>query len=207
MAEQTKPLIITLWGTYGTGTDEIALKLSEKLGIPLHRGSYSSDDLKDAKFRPEDDPFAGNWYLVQATPPHGRATWRTIFKGVERAEDETRANLEREVKKDAERGGVFIGRNGTYILQGYPNALHVRLDGPIEKRVDRIVARQNISRAQAEEDAHFEDEVRAGMSLNLFDWDPRGNELYDLAVFTTSMDLDTVVEVIAAAAQAKLARG
>lgn len=197
--------IVTLWGTYGTGTDEIATKLAEVLGVPMHRGAYSSDELKAAVMSPTDDPNADSWYLVQALPPGGNSKWRTIFRGVQQAQDQVREKLIAEVKEDAKRGGVFVGRNATYILRDYPNALHVRLDGPIEKRVARIVARQNLDQDQAQENAIFEDEVRAGMSIALFNWDPRQDEHYDLAVFTTNLEIDEVVNVIAGAVRAKLA--
>lgn len=196
-------LIVTLWGTYGTGTDEVADKLAEELNIPLHRGAYSSDDLKSAAKDPTDDINANSWYLVQAVPSHGRTTWRTIFRNVEQGMDKTRENLVRHVRDDAARGGVFVGRNATFILNKYPGALHVRLDGPLEKRVERVAKRQNLTPQQAEQDALFEDEVRASMSVQLFNWDPRTDEGYDMVLFTTDMDLDTVVAIIAGAARAK----
>ncbi|HZK05473.1 MAG TPA: cytidylate kinase-like family protein [Actinomycetaceae bacterium] len=196
--------IVTLWATYGSRLEEVALKLAEELNIPFRKGAFTSQDLKDAADRAAHDRGADGWYIVQAIPARGRRfTWRNIFQGVERSLDETRESLVRDVREQAREGGVFMGRNATVILGSYPNALHVKLDGPLEERIKRIMKERGVDERQAREDQRFEDDVRAQMSISLFDWDPRSEEGYDLTVQTTHLDTDTIVAIIAGAARAK----
>ena len=48
--------------------------------------------------------------------------------------------------------------------------------------------------------------MRADMSLQLYGWDPRATDRYDLVVNTGTMDLDTCVEIIVQAARVKAGR-
>lgn len=200
--------IVTLWGTYGSGTRRIAELLSEELGVPLHAGAFSSDDLEraaDPAAKPEPDGNA--WYLVQAIRETGRK-YPTLNRlpTLERHAHEARSELIEAVQNDAKRGGVFMGRNGTMILADYPNALHVKLDGPCRERVQRGMEEDGISLAHARNRCRFEDDVRSQMSVSLFDWDPRDIDGYDLVLNTVQLSDAEVVEVITAASRMKLAR-
>nr|NLD40124.1 cytidylate kinase-like family protein [Actinomycetales bacterium] len=202
------PPIVTLWATFGSGLDQFAPKLAEELGIPLHRGAFSSDDLHEAAeggARGASEPDGDSWYLVQAVYEQGRRfQWRNIFQGVKRGREEQRQDLITAVQADARRGGVFMGRNGTVILGNYPNALHVKLDGPVEARIQKAMKELGVSEEKAREEQQFEDNVRSQLSVALFDWDPLSNERYDLVLNTTELDQELMVEIVAAAARAKM---
>ncbi len=109
------------------------------------------------------------------------------------------------VLEEAEAGGVIMGRNGAFILRGRPGALHVRLDGPLEQRVARAARESGIEVERARKRQKREDQVRADMSIDLYGWDPRDLDHYDLVLNTGLLDLDTCVAIIVAAARIKAA--
>ena len=109
----------------------------------------------------------------------------------------------RAVQEAARAGGVITGRNGALILADWPGALHVKLDGPLQQRIDRAAKESGIDAERAAKRQKREDQVRADMSIELYGWDPRETTRYDLVVNTGTMDLDTCVDVIVAAARVK----
>jgi cytidylate kinase len=109
----------------------------------------------------------------------------------------------RTVQEQARQGGVIVGRNAALILANRPAALHVLLDGPVEQRIQRAAAEGDISLDRAAKRQKREDQIRADMSLQLYGWDPRDTERYDLVVNTGTMDLDTCADIIVQAARVK----
>jgi cytidylate kinase len=109
----------------------------------------------------------------------------------------------REVVESARQGGVIMGRNGALILADWPAALHVKLDGPVQARLQRVAESSGISLQDAARRQKLEDQVRADMSIELYGWDPQEFDHYDLLVNTGLMDLDTCVDIIVAAAKVK----
>jgi hypothetical protein len=92
------------------------------------------------------------------------------------------------------------------ILKDWPEALHVRLDGPLKQRVARAAQESGIDLERAAQRQRREDQIRADMSIELYGWDPRELDYYDLAVNTGTMDLDTCVDLIVQAARIKTGR-
>ena len=80
----------------------------------------------------------------------------------------------------AGRGGVLVGRNATIILAHEPGALHVKIDGPVEQRLERAAAESGIDLDQARKRQRREDRVRVEISKRLFRWDPSDDAAYDL---------------------------
>ena len=113
----------------------------------------------------------------------------------------------REVIESARQGGVIMGRNGALILADWPASLHVRLDGPVQARLERVAETSGISLEHAARRQKQEDQVRADISIELYGWDPREFDHYDLLVNTGLMDLDLCVDMIVAAAKVKAGFG
>jgi cytidylate kinase len=113
----------------------------------------------------------------------------------------------RQVQQEAREGGVIVGRNAALILADRPGTLHVQLNGPLAQRVERAARDSGISLERAAKRQKREDQVRADMSLELYGWDPRETDRYDLVVNTGTMDLDVCVDVIVHAARAKAGTG
>ena len=112
----------------------------------------------------------------------------------------------RYVQEAAREGGVIMGRNGAFILADWPEALHVRLDGPVEQRVANAAQESGIDLERAAQRQKREDQIRADMSVELYGWDPREVDYYHLVLNTGTLDLDTCVDIILQAARIKTGR-
>jgi len=110
------------------------------------------------------------------------------------------------VKEAGAKGVVILGRNGALILGDIPTALHVQLDAPVDARIARAAREEGLDLAHAARRQRNEDSIRAEMSERFYYWNPMSIDRYDLVVNTGVLDLDTVVDVIVSAYQAKAAR-
>ena len=100
----------------------------------------------------------------------------------------------------AEGGGVILGRAAAVVL-GKDRGFHVRLDGPADRRVRQGAAIEGISEEQAGERRSAADKARIAYVRRLYRRDPDDASLYHLVIDSTAMPLDTVIELIAAAAR------
>ena len=117
--------VVTLWETHGSGMAEIAAALAENLDVPLHSGAFSSEDLVGAAARGEDT--RSGWYLVQATGrPGKRFRWGHLIDGTRKANAEIAAETTAEIRQLACDGGVFQGKNATFILQALVDSSYDR---------------------------------------------------------------------------------
>ena len=88
----------------------------------------------------------------------------------------------------------------------HPSAFHVRVDGPVERRIAQGAAIEGVSHDVAE--AHQQDTDKwARFVQRLFDRDPADVRLYHLVIDSTAFPLDDVVETLAFAATAFWERG
>ena len=91
-------------------------------------------------------------------------------------------------------------------LANWPAALHVKLDGPLRQRIERAARDSGIDIERAAKRQKREDQVRADISIELYGWDPRESDRYDLVVNTGTMDLDTCADIIVQSARVKTGR-
>jgi cytidylate kinase len=185
----SKP-VVTLFESYGAGAGYIGPRVAQALGVPFHGQAFSSEEIENAEARRENEGllsrvFGGSVATVQ--------------------QDKHELVLEntRTVVEQARQGGVIMGRNGALILQKWPAALHVKLDGPVARRIERAAKDSGIDVERAARRQKREDQVRAEMSIEFYGWDPRETDRYDLVVNTGTMDLDTCVAIIVQAAKVK----
>ena len=98
-------------------------------------------------------------------------------------------------------GGVFLGRAAALVLRDSPRALHVRLYGPRELRIERAAAMEGLAREEAERRLVDNDRAREAYVHHFYGVDPDDLRHYHLAIDTTEIDLDCCVEMIASAAE------
>jgi cytidylate kinase len=115
------------------------------------------------------------------------------------AGEDYRRETERLIKEHAGDGAVILGRAGAVILRDYPDALHVRLDGPADRRVARAMAHESLSADDAERLRKSGDRAREAYVRHFYNCDARNSKLYHLVIDSTALSDDTVVEVIVAA--------
>lgn len=193
--------IVTIFESYGSGASYVGPRVAEALGLPFHRQAFSSEEIEEAESRRENEGLIARVFGALGTS-YGGVDVGDVTAAQRDTYELTTENT-RIVLDEAARGGVIVGRNGAFILADRPGALHVRLDGPLRQRVERAARDSGIDLARAEKRQKREDQARAVMSIDLYGWDPRRDEYYDLVINTGRLDLDTAVEIIVAASRVR----
>lgn len=122
------------------------------------------------------------------------------------ADDELRRDTEARVRAFVEEhgSGVVLGWGATVLL---PEAFHVRLYGPPERRVEQAIRIEGLDREEAERRLAETDRVRWQYMKRLHGRDLRDPSLYHLAVDSTAMSLEATIALLASAATAFWAKG
>ena len=115
--------------------------------------------------------------------------------------EDYRRETERLIKEHTDDGAVILGRAGAVILRDHPEALHVRLDGPPERRVARAMEIEGLTKADAERLRKEGDRAREAYVRHFYNCDAKNPSLYHLVIDSTALSMDAVVEVIVAAAR------
>ena len=195
--------VVTIFETYGSSASTVGPAVAQALGVPYIEQLYSSEDLEAA----DRDPQLRESLLSRVLGTLGRTAAVAdggAYSGSLAQADAT--DSIRELWDAMANGGVVVGRNATVILAALPNALHVKLDGPLDQRIARGAADAGIDQSHARARQAREDPARAEMSRRLFNWDPRQNERFDLVVNTGTLPSELAVEIIVAAFRLKTAR-
>jgi cytidylate kinase len=204
-AHSTQP-VVTLFESYGSGASAIGPRVARALGVPFHAQAFSSDEIENAENAREKEGLLARVFAAMGGSYAG-LEGPAVAMAQRDDYDLVMANT-RTVQEEARQGGVIVGRNAALILANRPGTLHVKLDGPVEQRIRRAAEESGISLERAAKRQRREDQIRADMSLQLYGWDPRDTERYDLVVNTGTMDRDTCVDIIVQAARVKAgARG
>lgn len=209
--------VITLSATYGAGGASIGPALARRLDLPfvdraIPAAVASEIDCSLDEALMHDDRAEhgiGRIFASAARLPSvtlggmdlytpdlsGRLLDETDF--VERTEKVLRETAER-------RGGVILGRAGAVVLADHPGALHVRLDGPVERRLERARTETGETDPRAlQRRLTDNDRARAAYVKHFYRVDPADPKLYHLVIDPTTLPDSTVVEIIALAAEAR----
>jgi len=211
-------LVVTLSASFGTGGSVIGPRVAERLDLPfLDRAIPVA--VAEALAVPMTDAMAHD---ERRTPGFGRllatlaraaAAPDTAFGSAPTAaraslgdqpEQVFRDQTERVLRQVAdEQGGVILGRAAAIVLRDRPSALHVRLDGPVEARVERATAHEGIDEAQARKLLVETDRAREGYVKHFYRCDARDACHYHLVLDSTALGIDTSVDLIVVAARTR----
>lgn len=225
MATTFGPLV-TVSATYGAGGSIIAPRLAEALGVPFLDRLISAD-MSDAaaRRRAEGDEDAGPGRAgrpgpteglhedEQAASPAGRFLSyfaRAASVGALMApdavidDDETIRRRTEEGLRDQAAGApaVLLGRAGALVLASRPRAYHVRLDGPVDRRVAWAASIEGFDLEMVKRRQNEADKARSQFVKRLFHADPADPRLYHLLIDPTVLGIDATVRVVKAAAEA-----
>jgi cytidylate kinase len=199
--------VVTISATYGAGGSVIAPRLAERLDLPF------ADRLIPAEHVPVPGP--GSEHI---TEEERRQTARTSFfsrlahitgglglpvPSAEDMADPVKERVERSIEVLVERGGaVILGRGGAVALAAHPRAYHVRLDGPVERRVERAMSIETVDEATCRARLRETDKAWSGYVERVYGRDAADPALYHLVLDPTVLALDDCVEILASAATA-----
>jgi hypothetical protein len=117
------------------------------------------------------------------------------------ADEELRRETEQRVRAFvAEHGaGVILGWGATMLL---PDAFHVRLGGPAERRVEQAMRIEGVDRAEAERRQGDTDRVRGQYLRRVHGRDWNSLDLYHLSIDTTCIPLEDATSLVVSGAKA-----
>jgi cytidylate kinase len=103
----------------------------------------------------------------------------------------------------AQEGNVLIvGRGGQVVLRKHPGALHVQIVAPLAYRVEMVMARQGLSKRDAQNRVRTSDRARFDYVRRYHDVDWLDPTLYSLTINTGRLSVDGAVNLIMATQQA-----
>jgi cytidylate kinase len=202
--------IVTVSASYGSAGAEVAPAVAEALGLPFHDRAIPAQvagrlGVPLAEAEANDETVArGLWRLVASLgtmPDPMGGVVSTSGLPDERAYRLQTESVVREIADGS--GGVVLGRAAALVLGDRPDALHVRLDGPRERRLAAAVGRSGRPEDEVARDLEVNDGTRVAYVRHFYRCDPADARHYHLVVDSTALPLDAVVDVVVIAARAR----
>jgi cytidylate kinase len=191
--------LVTLSASYGAGGSRLGPDLAAHLGVPfLDRAIPSA--VAEHLAVPLDEA------LEHDESPGSLLTHIRSSLALSPEHDESyfRLETERVLREHAATGkAVVLGRAAAVVLRDDQRALHVRLDGPVERRIAQTMAIEGIDRHTAERRLKQNDKAREAYVRHFYGIDARDPHLYHLVVDSTALPFDACIELIAVATRAR----
>jgi cytidylate kinase len=201
--------LVTLSAQYGAGGSYVGPRLAERMGVAFVDRAIPSEvarrlavPLAEAVRR---DEAIGSLFdrMVRLLAPVGAAYGARPSDPEALDEQAYRLATEEVIREEAGiRGGVILGRAGALVLAGVPGALHVRLYGPEEARVEQAMRLEGLGGEEAQKRLAENDRAREAYVRHFYGADSADLRHYHLALDSTAFDLDDCVDLIAEAAEA-----
>jgi cytidylate kinase len=186
---------VTVAAEHGTGSDVIAPRVADALGVPFLDRALPPSLAADESDR--QSRLVGRLART-STMLAGGAVER-----IDSDEGRIRAELAEFLVRASTEGGVVLGRGGVFVLANAPNALHVLLGGARDGRVARVAEREGIDPDEADRRVRVQDRARKEYMRRVFGMDPDDRTLYHLVVDTVALGIDASVELVLAASRAR----
>ncbi len=205
------PAVVTIAALYGAGGSVVGPRVAERLGVQFLDRAIPSTvakraGLSEAAVADVDEKPRSGWQRLLAIL--GRASPATgASDQVERLDLEERrlrAEIEEFLAHASRAGGVVLGRGGAVVLADVPGALHVYLRGDRKARVQRVMELQGVDRTTAARRVKANDRARRGYVKSTYGIDGDNPHLYHLMIDVIAVGADVCVELIVAAAQARV---
>jgi cytidylate kinase len=202
-----KPVkVVTVSATYGAGGTAVARLLAKQLGLPF------ADRLLTSTGQP--DPAIAERVTEQELDEEPRSplleglallstAWNIpVPRDPEDMPERLRTLIERSIQTLIDAGGaVILGRAAAAALGRRPGAFHVRLDGPADRRARRGAVWEGVDIATAKAHLVETDAARSRSLRRLYGQDSSNPALYHLVIDATTITVDALVDLIAAAAE------
>ena len=202
--------VVTFSASYGAAGAEIAPAVAERLGLPFHDRAIPAQvagrlGVPVAEAEANDETVVrGLWRLVASLgtmpdPVGGVLPTATLPDA--RAYREQTERVLSEICDGT--GGVVLGRAGAMVLRDRPDVLHVRLDGPAERRLAAAVERSGRSPEEVRREMDANDRTREAYVRHFYRCDPSSARHYHLVIDSTAVPVATVVDIVVTAARAR----
>jgi cytidylate kinase len=202
--------VVTVSAAYGAAGEEVSREVAERLGLPFHDRVIPARvagrlgvPVSEAEAN-DENVVRGLWRLVASLgtmpDPVGGVLPTSTLPDTRAYRQQTERVLT-EIADGA--GGVVLGRAGALVLGDRPDALHVRLDGPREARLEAAIARSGRSREEILREMEANDRSREAYVRHFYRCDPSAAQHYHLVIDSTALPVETVVDLVLTAARGR----
>ncbi len=202
--------VITVSRLTGSGGASIGQLLAERLGASYlntqivrevaHRLGIS--EATAAEYNERSEAFIERLarVLSVANPGYGTINSPTAAVPFE-STTEAFVTVTRQLVLEAAQTGnaVIFGHGAQFILAKQPGVLHVRFFAPFPARVDRVMKRTSMRRAEAERWVREEDQRRANHIRQFYQADWNAPDPFHLLLNTERWDAETCIRLVQAA--------
>jgi len=206
-------VVVTVSAAYGAGGSIVGPRIADRLGVPFVDRAIPAAVARECGV-PLDDALAhderaehglGRLLSAAARLPNvtlgGLESWLPDPEVV--PEEEFVRRTEEIVRATARTtGGVILGRAAAFVLADLPAALHIRLTGREELRIRQAMQAENVDEPTARHLLRSNDRARAAYVRHFYRADPDEPGRYHVVLDSTLLPLDTVVDLVVAAARA-----
>ena len=215
--------VITISRQYGSGGDEIAEVISKKTGYRIFDKHLLARAAREAGFSEQEIvDYSEDHYKVKSfferlfgrsRPVAQMRTWVEVKSGVRTSEElslseeQALAFVRKAIRTAYELGNmIIIGRGGQVILRDKPGVLHVRVEAPLDERIQRVrsypeLAQRSFSDSvEARRAAHDlilnSDAASKDYLKRFYDVDWSDSSLYHLIINTGKLSVDQAAGII-----------
>lgn len=195
--------LVTINRELGTGGRSVGRKLAERLGVRLYdkvlldglvkEFGLSAEQIEELKGRKR-----GWWadFCDKLSRNSGGMVPESDFPETISSSDLYKAETRILGEIAAEESCVVTGRTAFHVLRSHPNKLRVFLRASMVTRIERVMARQNLSEAEAAEAIAKVDEGRENYVKRYTGSSRYDARNYDLVLNMDGLTVDDAVEVI-----------
>ena len=201
--------VITINRELGSGGRTVGRILAEKLGVPYYDKALT---------KPLEEKFNMTADQIENLKSNNRSWWqdvkRVLILGEEAAnsldyyDEKKKKQVTSEAVLKAEKeilhsiaiedSCVIAGRSAFYVMNGYPNSLNVLIQASMEYRMNRVMAKQNLSEKEARKVIKEVDQSREEYLKNNTQTSRYDTRNYDLVIKMDGKTEEDAVKVILA---------
>jgi cytidylate kinase len=202
--------LVTISAAYGAGGSLIGPRVAERLGvrfldraIPVSVADHLEVSREGLSQQPVPQDVFRRWLPRFAPATHVFAGTASRDDPTAMTEEEYRKAIEGVLHEYSDVGAVILGRAAAVVLRDEPGALHVRLDGPPDRRISQAMIVHRVDRPTAERELKIADRARETYVERWYKVDPHDPRLYDLVINSTRISVDRCVDLIVLAASTR----
>jgi CMP/dCMP kinase len=204
--------VITVSRQTGSGGATIGQRLAERLGASylntqiIQEVAYrlGISEATAAAYNERAEAFIERlarvlWHANPALAPISSPASPIPFESTTQAFVEVTRQLIRETARTG--NAVIFGHGAQFILAQQPGVLHVRFIAPLPVRVERVMRRDSLSRAEAERRVRVEDQRRADHIRQFYGADWHAPDSFHLILNTALWDEEACIRMVLAAVE------
>ncbi len=199
-------MVITVGRQYGSGGREIGTALANRLGIAYYddlllKEAAAESGLCEELFHSFDERPKSFLYSI-ALDPFSFSMSHATAKGS--IEQQVYLATYETIKKLADQGPcVLIGRCADYVLKDRDDVINLFVTAPLENRIKRVAARNDISEDEAKDRIRKRDKDRAAY-YNFYAAKEWGDaKSYDLCIDSSLLGIEGTVDLLEALVRLK----